>query len=87
MKNFKFSWLVVLLFVHSQAKAQWPEFNRAHPVSCQWPSYNYNSQGFFENVFLIDTVSNFYDGYLLFGRGILCHPDSCINYSRNFSAK
>ncbi|MFN5091821.1 MAG: hypothetical protein ACK5EW_01020 [Bacteroidota bacterium] len=61
-------------------QAQWPEFNQAHPVSCQWPSYNYNSQGFFENVFLIDTVSNFYDGYLLFGRGILCHPDSCPHW-------
>jgi hypothetical protein len=87
MKKIKFSWLVVLLFVHSQAEAQWPEFNRAHPVSCQWPSFNYNPQGFIENVFLIDTVSNFYDGYLLFGRGILCHPDSCVNYSRNFSVK
>ncbi len=67
--------------------AQWPEFNRVHPVSCQWPAFNYLAHGFFENVFVIDTLPNYYDGYLALGRGILCNPDSCIKYTRNFSAK
>jgi Secretion system C-terminal sorting domain len=66
---------------------QWPEFNQVHPVSCQWPAYNYMAHGSFENVFVVDISPSFYDGYLTFGRGILCHPDSCINETRNFSAK
>ena len=67
--------------------AQWPEFNRAHPVSCQWPAFNYLAHGFFENVFVIDTIPDYYDGYLTLGRGVLCNPDSCVKYTRNFSAK
>jgi Secretion system C-terminal sorting domain len=84
MKNFCFLFLIALSY---KTFAQWPEFNQAHPVSCQWPAYNYQAHGFFENVFVVDISPNFYDGYISFGRGNLCHPDSCVDYSRNFSAK
>jgi hypothetical protein len=67
--------------------AQWSEFNRAHPVSCQWAPYNYLAQGYLENIFVVDTNPNFYDGYLCFGLGILCNPDSADNYRRLFSCK
>ncbi|MFM1931478.1 MAG: hypothetical protein RL226_781, partial [Bacteroidota bacterium] len=77
-----------LLFAYTvAAHAQWPEFNRAHPVSCQWPAFNYQAHGYFENVFVVDTIPNFYDGYVAFGRGNICHPDSVTSYSRNFSAQ
>jgi len=84
MKNFCFLFLIALSY---KTFAQWPEFNQAHPVSCQWPAYNYQAHGFFENVFVVDISPNFYDGYISFGRGNLCNPDSCVDYSRNFSAK
>ena len=84
MKN---TCLLLFIAFASPALAQWPAFNQAHPVSCQWPAYNYQAHGFFENVFVVDITPNFYDGYLTFGRGNICHPDSCLSYSRNFSAK
>ena len=85
MRKLLFSLVIICnaLIVH----AQWPEFNRAHPVSCQWPAYNYQAHGFFENVFVNDDAFNYYDGYLVFGNGVLCHPDSVDNYTRCFSAK
>ena len=67
--------------------AQWPIFNQALPVSCQWPAFNYQAHGTFENVFVVDILSNFYDGYLAFGRGNICHPDSVFNYTRCYAAK
>lgn len=78
-----------LMFILASAYsiAQWHEFNWAHPVSCQWEPYDYQAGGFFENVVVVDTNHFFYDGYLFFGRGILCHPDSCVNNERCFSAK
>ncbi|MBI1267180.1 MAG: hypothetical protein GC193_07105, partial [Cryomorphaceae bacterium] len=81
--------LAITFFVLSTivAHAQWPQFNRAHPVACQSPAFNYTAHGAFENVFVIDTLPNFYDGYLLFGSGILEHPDSVENYTRTFAAK
>jgi hypothetical protein len=81
---------ICLLFLFTIAQcafAQWPAFNQAHPVSCQWPAFNYTAQGFFENVFVIDAASNYNDGYLTFGRGVLCNPDSVMNYTRCYSAK
>ncbi len=79
--------LLLLLALTHQTFSQWPEFNQAHPVSCQWPAFNYTAHGQFENVFVIDTIPNFYDGYLAFGNGVLCHPDSVGNYTRCFAAK
>ena len=67
--------------------AQWPEFNRAHPVSCQWAPFNYYADGAFENVFIIDTFPNYWDGYLAFGKGVLCNPGTTNNYTRIFNAK
>lgn len=84
MKNICLLFLIVLAH---RIFAQWPEFNQAHPVSCQWPAFNYTAHGYFENVFVIDTIPSFYDGYLVFGNGILCNPDSCDNHTRCFSAK
>jgi hypothetical protein len=81
---------ICLFFLFSLTQstfAQWPEFNQAHPVSCQWPAYNYTAHGEPENIFVIDAPNNFYDGYLAFGNGVLCHPDSVVNYTRCFAAK
>lgn len=82
-------YLLILFFAHSYevCHGQWPEFNRVHPISCQWPAFNYNASGYFENVFVVDTTGSFYDGYFTLGRGVLCHPDSVVNYTRVFSGK
>lgn len=56
-------------------------------MSCQSPAYNYRPHGHFGNVLVIDTIPDYNDGYLVFGNGILCHPDSVMNYTRKFSAK
>jgi hypothetical protein len=77
----------LLILTSLLADAQGPLFNKIHPVSCQWPEYNYTAQGSFENVFLFDGFNPLYDSYLLFGNGVLCHPDSVTNYTRCFSAK
>jgi hypothetical protein len=69
------------------SNAQWEEFNQAHPVSCQWPAYNYQPHGQFDNVFVVDVDFNYYDGYLLFGNGVICHPDSVVNHTRCYAAK
>ncbi len=90
MRKLLFSLVIVCnaFLVHAQwPESQWPEFNLAHPVSCQWPSYNYNPHGYFENVFIIDTTPSFFNGFLMFGKGSLCHPDSCSFYTRCFAAK
>jgi hypothetical protein len=84
MKKFVY---ILYCALTTQCAAQWSAFNQAHPVSCQWPPFNYTAHGYFENVFVVDTLPNFYDGYLVFGNGILCYPDSCNNYKRCFSAK
>ena len=84
MKHFL---LCIFLFIYSYTFAQWPTFNQAHPVSCQWPPYNYTSHGVFENVFSVDETNNYFDGYLAFGVGVLCNPDSTSYYRRNFSSK
>jgi Secretion system C-terminal sorting domain len=79
--------LLLLLSPSIQTIAQWPEFNQTHPISCQWPAFNYTANGEMENVFFVNTLPDFYDGYLLFGNGVLCHPDSVVNNTRCFAAK
>lgn len=86
MSKSKFLILFALL-ISVVSFAQWPLFNEAHPVSIQSPSYNYTAHGHFGNVIVIDTVPDYYDGYLVFGNGVLCHPDSVDNYTRKYSAK
>ena len=78
---------LIFVLISGYSIAQWPGFNRSHPVSCQWPAYNYTASGYLENVFVIDGVTDFENGYLSFGYGVLCHPDSCMNYTRVFSMK
>ena len=78
---------LIFVLIQGYSFAQWPGFNRAHPVSCQSPAYNYTAQGYLENVFVIDNVPNYEDGYLSFGFGVLCHPDSCDYWTRTFSMK
>jgi hypothetical protein len=62
-------------------------FNQSHPVSCQEPEFTYLPHGEFENVFIIDTIPNNIDGFLVFGNGVLNHPDSVQNYTRAYAAK
>jgi hypothetical protein len=83
--KFLFSLLCLLATVGSSA--QLPSFNRAHPVSWQTPEFNYLPHGVLENVFYVDTVPDYNDGYVAFGRGVICHPDSVVNHSRNFMIK
>lgn len=85
--NMRLYLFIIALFFCFKSQAQWPEFNRAHPVSCQWPPYNYNSAGAFENVFIVDTNPDWYDGYLAFGKGVLCNPGTNSNVWRVFSSK
>ena len=66
MKKLKFIWLIVLLVGLFQVRAQWPEFNQAHPVSCQWSPFNYRADGYFENVFVVNSELQFLDGYITF---------------------
>lgn len=85
MRKLLFSLVIVCnaFLVH----AQWPEFNQAHPVSCQWPPYGYYANGYLENIFVVDTTPDFYDGYQIFGVGNLCNPYAVDNYRRAFSCK
>jgi TolB-like protein len=83
--NYLFSLLCLLATVGSTA--QLPSFNRAHPISWQLPEFNYLPHGKLENVFYIDTIPDYNDGYLAFGRGVICHPDSVDNHTRNFAIK
>ena len=64
-----------------------PTFNQAHPVSCQWPPYGYGAHGYLENIFVVDTTPDFFDGYQIFGVGTLCNPWVVDNYRRAFSCK
>jgi len=84
MKHFL---LGIFLFIYSHTFAQWPTFNQAHPVSCQWPPYNYIDDGAFENVFIVDTNPDYFDGYMTFGRGVLCNPGTTPNALRVYSSK
>jgi hypothetical protein len=85
MKKLLFS--LVILFNAILAHAQWPEFNQAHPVSCQWSPFNYRADGYFENVFVVNSELQFLDGYIAFGNGVLCSPSNCENYIRCYSTK
>lgn len=86
MSKYTLSILFALL-ISIVSNSQWPLFNEAHPVSCQSPAFNYRPHGHFGNVLIVDTVPNYYDGYLVFGKGVISHPDSVANYGRTFSAK
>ncbi len=68
-------------------QAQWTTFNKVHPVSCQMPPFNYVASGYFENVFILDTVGSYLDGYSIFGRGFLFNAIENANYSRCFSSR
>jgi hypothetical protein len=76
--------LLALFFLKSALYGQ-VTFNRVHPVSWQEPPYNYIADGFLTSVFEIDRNNDYYDGYLVFGYGLLCNPGLCNNYSRSFS--
>ena len=78
---------LLCLLVTLVSSAQLPSFNRAHPISWQLPEFNYLPHGKLENVFYIDTIPDYNDGYLAFGRGVICHPDSVDNHTRNFTIK
>lgn len=67
--------------------SQWIGFNKAHNVACQTGPFNYTASGSFGKVFVIDRPGTYSDGYLMFGWGNLCHPDSCEHYTRVFTAK
>lgn len=83
----KFLFSLIGLLVTVGSTAQLPSFNRAHPISWQLPEFNYLPHGVLENVFYVDTVPDYNDGYVAFGRGVICHPDSVVNHTRNFMIK
>lgn len=85
--TYKLSPLFILFLFPFISFSQWYGFKQAHPISWQSPPFDYNSSGFFSNVFVSDQLGEVYDGYLLFGSGNLCHPDSCDNQTRTFAVK
>ena len=54
--------------------AQWPNFNRVQLNIDQSPPFDYWANAGFKSVFPIDRSGIFYDGYLLFGQGVLRSP-------------
>jgi hypothetical protein len=78
---------IILYCVSLQTNAQWDNFNEVIPISWQDPSFTYYPQGHFTDVYTTDFPNNYFGGYLLLGRGILCHPDSTLNRTKCFSVK
>jgi hypothetical protein len=83
----KIIYFLACLLSSSISYAQWIGFNKAHNVTCQTGPFNYTSDARFSRVFVVDKPGTYFDGYLMFADGILCHPDSCNNYTRIYTAK
>jgi hypothetical protein len=83
----KIIYFLACLLSSSISSAQWIGFNKAHNATCQTGPFNYTSDARFGRVFMIDKPGPYFDGYLMFGSGVLCHPDSCTNYTRVYAAK
>ena len=83
----KYFVIIILYSIIIYPCAQWDTFNQAMPINWQDPNFNYLPHGYFSDIFTVDVSNYFWAGYLIFGRGNLCHPDSCNNYSRIFSVK
>lgn len=62
-------------------------FNRMHSISIQQPPYNYMPHGVAYDAFEIDVSPNFYDGYLLFGGGVLRSASVTLDYRRAIAMK
>jgi hypothetical protein len=77
--------LLCTLFVVS-LKAQ-NTFSQMHAISIQQPPYNYMPHGVAYDVFEIDVSPNFYDGYLLFGGGVLRSASVTLDYRRALAMK
>lgn len=62
-------------------------FNAMHPMSIQQPPYNYTAHGSFFDAFEIDESPNFFDGFLVFGRGVLRNPGITLDARRGMAMK
>ncbi len=62
-------------------------FSQMHAISIQQPPYNYMPHGVAYDVFEIDVSPNFYDGYLLFGGGVLRSASVTLDYRRAIAMK
>jgi hypothetical protein len=82
MLRIKLLFALVILFNFSTA-----QINTVHPVSWQDSPFNYTAHGNFQDVFVVDLVPDYYDGYLIFGGGNVCNPSVCTNYTRAYSVK
>jgi len=78
---------IILFFWSAQLSAQWPNFTEFYPISWQDEPYNYYPNGQFAKVFVIDNQLPWMNGYLVFGRGVLCSPAETNAYSKNFAAR
>ncbi len=83
----KYTTIFFLLFCFLRADSQLPTFNRIHPINFQSPPYDYLAIGALNDVFEINELGLNFDGYLLFGTGILENPTLVSNYQRALSIK
>ncbi len=83
----KYVILFFLFFCFLGANSQLPTFNRIHPINFQSPPFDYLASGTFHDVFEINRPGVVFDGYLLFGSGILENPFNTQFYVKAYSYK
>jgi hypothetical protein len=77
----------ILSFWSAQLIAQWPNFTEFYPISWQNQPFNYYPNGEFGKVFVVEDQLPWMNGYLVFGRGVLCSPTVTNAYTKNFAAR
>jgi hypothetical protein len=78
---------ILLLILHSVSVFAQTTFNQMHAISIQQPPYDYMPHGVAYDVFEIDVSPNFYDGYLLFGGGVMRSAGVTLDYRRAMAMK
>jgi hypothetical protein len=78
---------ILLLILSTASSFAQNTFNQMHPISIAQPPFNYTAQGSFFDAFEIDESPNYFDGFLLFGRGVVRNPGLTDNTRRGIVAK
>ncbi len=79
--------MIFLLILSTASLFAQNTFNQMHPISIAQPPFNYTAQGSFFDAFEIDESPNYFDGFLLFGRGVVRNPGLTDNTRRGIGAK
>ena len=78
---------ILLLILSTASSFAQTTFNQMHAISIQQPPYDYMPHGVAYDVFEIDVSPNFYDGYLLFGGGVMRSAGVTLDYRRAMAMK